>query len=94
MGRLSHTKYILKDIQSRVKVTRRYHPLLNQELEVLKADKSIVFVRMSDGSALKIPRGWTNADGEAHHQELSNLSVFTVDSLRELMDLVDILKQR
>ena len=94
MGTLSQTKYILQYSPAHVKVTRRHHPLYNQELEVLNADKVTLTVRLADGSAMKIPRAWTDADGPACIQEPSFSSVFTLEALRELMNLVCILRSR
>lgn len=93
-GQLSHTKHILYKSPARVRVTRRYHPLLGQELEVLKADKQTLVVRLADGSALKMPRAWTDAAEASggHHSAL--LTVFSVNALRELMTLVDALRNR
>jgi hypothetical protein len=94
MGQLSHTKYILYNSPSRVKVTRRHHPLYNQELEVLNADKQVLVVRLADGSPMKMPRSWTDADGAGLTQEPTFLSVFTIESLRELLNLIEALRNR
>ena len=94
MGQLSHTKYILYNSPSRVKVTRRHHPLLNQELEVLKADKMSLTLLLADGSAMKMPRAWTSANEATRAQESSLLSVFTLEALRELLVLVGVLRNR
>jgi hypothetical protein len=94
MGQLSHTKYILYNSPSRVKVTRRHHPLYNQELEVLNADKHMLIVRLADGSPMKIPRSWTDANGSGPAQEPAILSVFTIESLREMLNLLHTLCNR
>jgi hypothetical protein len=57
-GKLSRTKYILQNSSPYVKVTRRHHPLYNQELEVLNADKQTLVLRLADGSPMKMPRAW------------------------------------
>jgi hypothetical protein len=93
-GKLSHTKYILYNSPSRVKVTRRHHPLYDEELEVLNADKQVLVVRLADGSPMKMPRAWTDADGAARVQESSLLSVFTIEALRELLNLLGTLRNR
>ena len=93
-GKLSHTKYILQNLPLHVTVTRRHHPLLGQELEVLKADKNNLTLRLADGATLKMPRAWTNADGATGTQQPSISSVFTVEALRELMALVGTLRNR
>jgi hypothetical protein len=94
VGKLSHTKYILYNSPSRVKVTRRHHPLYDQELEVLNAYKQVLVVRLADGSPMKMPRAWTDADGAASVQESSLLSVFTITALRELLNLLGTLRNR
>jgi hypothetical protein len=93
-GKLSHTKYILYNSPSRVKVTRRHHPLYNQELEVLNADKQTLVLRLDDGSPMKMPRAWTSADGGAPAEEPSISSVFTIEALRELWNLLGTLRNR
>lgn len=93
MGSLSQTKYILHNCPPRIKVTHRHHPLVNQELEVLKADKVNLIVRMADGSALRMPRSWTNADGDRERND-SLASLLTLETLRELMELIDALQRR
>ena len=75
-------------------MTRRHHPLLNQEFEVLKADKSNIILRVLDGSALKMPRAWTDAEGTKGAHMISASSVFTLESLRELIELVDLVQNR
>ena len=53
-------------------------------------------LRLSDGSRMRGLRRWTDADGDARTPDGSPLedSVFTEDSLRELMVVVDALLQR
>jgi hypothetical protein len=51
-------------------------------------------VRHFDGGTMKIPRGWTNADGEQAVARVSHPQVFTVEALRELLDLTDAFRQR
>jgi hypothetical protein len=62
-GRLSPTKYYLSDIDAKVTIIRRHHPLQGLELEVLSAGRATVVVRLAGGSAMKLPRRWTDADG-------------------------------
>jgi hypothetical protein len=76
-----------------VRVTRRHHPLYDQELEVLNADKQVVVVRLADGSPMKMPRAWTDADG-AGPAEPTLSSVFTIEALRELLNLLGTLRNR
>jgi hypothetical protein len=77
-----------------VRIIRPHHPLLDQEFEVLKADTHRVVVRHCDGGTMKIPRAWTNADGEQTSARAFRPQVFTVEALRELLDLIDALRQR
>lgn len=94
-GRLSSTKYILRNTPERVRVTRRHHPLLGQELEVLIPGKGYLVVRHQDGAALKISRAWTDADGGSP-EPLADRSTrrLSVEALRALLDLSDVLRQR
>ncbi len=94
MGSLSHTKYHLRDFPERVTVTRPHHPLLNQQLEVLRPGGQWLVVRLPDGTAMKIPRSWTDADGPSAGGALSGSEVFTVEAYRELLALIDALKAR
>ena len=94
-GRLSQTAYILRDTPERVKVTRRHHPLRGRELEVLiQQGKSLLVVRLPDGSAMRMPRAWTDADGGGVPDELLGTCVYTPESLRGLIRLVDALHAR
>ena len=49
-----------------------------------------VVVRLDDGTAMRIPRAWTDAD--AMPGEPAGESVFTVDALRELLNRVAALR--
>ena len=53
-------------------------------------------LRLLDGSRMRVPRHWTNADGDAGTTDVPEPedSVFTVESLRELTAVVDALLQR
>ncbi len=75
-------------------VTRPHHPLQNQQLEVLRPGGQWLVVRLPDGSAMKIPRDWTDADGPSGDGALSGSEVFTVEACRELLTLVDALEAR
>jgi len=60
---------------------------------VLKGGNKELLVQLEDGSAMKLPRAWTDADGAeipAHCQE----TYFTYESLRRLMVLAEALKER
>jgi len=94
-GRLSQTAYILRDTPERVKVTRRHHPLRDRELDVLiQQGKTLLVVRLPDGSTMRIARAWTDADGVAPPEELSVTCIYTPESLRDLIRLVDALRAR
>lgn len=93
-GVLSQTEYIRKDSPTRVRVTRRHHPLYGQELEVLTEDKRHIVVRSPDGLSLKLPRLWTDVDGADCGGYSSGDVLFTVESLRELGALLEALARR
>jgi hypothetical protein len=76
-------------------VTRRHHPLLGEQLEVLVEGRGDhLGVRLPDGSTTRIPRAWTDADGAAESREPAAATVFTVDALRELIELVEAILHR
>jgi len=77
-----------------VRIIRPHHPLLDQELEVLKADAQRIVVRHFDGGAMKLPRAWTSADSERSSTRAFRPQVYTVAALRELLDLIDALQKR
>ena len=93
-GRLSQTKYHLKDSPSWVKITRSHHPLQQQQLEVLNVGPKSLVVRLRDGSTMKIPRLWTDIDGVASSAEMCGSETFTLEAFRELIELIDNLKRR
>jgi hypothetical protein len=78
---------------ARMAVTRRHHPLRGRSLEIFRAGRNDLTVWLADGSRILMPRGWTDADG-AQEESSVQLTVFTVDSLRTLLVLVDALKRR
>ncbi len=70
-------------------------PLRGSELEVLSQQgKTLLVVRLPDGSALRMPRAWTDADGGDVPDELVGTCVYTPESLRGLIRLVDALRAR
>jgi len=93
-GTLSQTKYLLRNTPDRVKIIRSHHPLLHREFDVLKADQHCLVIQHFDGDSMKIPRVWTDADGEQESRQRSHPLVFTVGALRELLDLTDALRHR
>ena len=60
----------------------------------MSAGKVWVVVHLGDGSAAKIPRRWTDADGTTQCVELGGNSKFSLIGLRELLKLVDALGGR
>jgi len=46
-----------------VRLARRHHPLLGQELEVLSASAKNFVLSLPDGSKLRVPRAWTSDAG-------------------------------
>ncbi len=83
----------LSTIPAKITIIRRHHPLEGQQLDVRSAGGSTVVVRLTDGSSLKIPRHWTDADG-LERTEFSGDSPFTVYGLRELLRLFMSLRKR
>jgi hypothetical protein len=75
-----------------VKITRRHHPLEGQVLEVVRGGQNQIVVRPPDGTPMRVPREWTDADGEAWRRSAEK--IFTVDALRDLIHLVDALRGR
>ena len=60
----------------------------------MQQGKTLLVVRLPDGSAMRMPRAWTDADGGAVSEELSVACVYTPESLRELIGLMDALQAR
>jgi len=81
-------------LPERVEVTRRHHPLFGGELEVIHANKVVLTIRLANGSTMKMPRAWTNAGGATGVVEALRCSVFTIEGVRELIDLVSALRRR
>lgn len=75
-------------------MNRRHHPLEGQSLEVVRGGKSELVVRHPDSMTMRIPRAWTDADGPPPPREKAAETQLTVDALRELMHLVDVLGDR
>jgi Family of unknown function (DUF5372) len=86
-GKQQHTTYSRYYTPSDVTVTRRHHPLLGQRLEVAIGGASAIVVRMSDGTTMRIPRTWTDADGAPPHEPAE--TVFSIEALRDLLRLLD-----
>jgi hypothetical protein len=60
---------------------------------LLQEGRSQLVVRASDGLPMRIPRSWTDVDG-ARVSEPGVACAFTRDGLRELIELVDVLRKR
>lgn len=73
-------------------VTRRYHPLHGQQLAVVSGSRKQVVVRLADGTAMRMPRSWTDADGPPAPGATED--VFTVEALQELVELVEVIGRR
>jgi hypothetical protein len=58
--------------------------------------KRFLVLRLADGSRMRVPRHWTNANGDEGATDVPTPedSVFTVESLRELTAVVDALLHR
>ena len=78
----------------RVLVTRRHHPLEGRELDVVRGGRSQLVVRHPDSLTMRIPRGWTDADGTTAPPKTEPDTQLTLDALRELMHLVGLLGDR
>lgn len=87
-----HTTYNHYPTPAQVKITRRHHPLEGQALEVLRGGQTHIVVRPPDGTPMRVPRAWTDADGAPPQSNVER--AFSVDSIRELIELVDGLRRR
>lgn len=90
-GSPSQTQYNSRSTPTHVKLIRRHHPLVGQVLEVIRGGRVQIVVRLSDGTAMRLPRSWTDLDPVAL---LPTESIYTVDSLRELLECVAVLRRR
>jgi hypothetical protein len=76
-------------------VTRPHHPLQGKEVVVLVEGRGDeLTVELPDHSTMRIPRKWTDADGAGTDSPERPPAVFTVEALRELVELVAALRQR
>jgi Family of unknown function (DUF5372) len=94
MGRLSRTKYNLRNVPERVTITRAHHPLHDQVFEVLRGGNERITIRLADGTSMHVSRSWTDADGMKAPAARRRGSFFTSDSLRRLFLLLDGLLSR
>jgi hypothetical protein len=68
--------------------------LFGRELEVIRANKVMLTIRLHDGSTMKVPRAWTNAGRVMGVIEPRRCSILTIEGVRELIDLVSVLRRR
>jgi len=73
-------------------VTRRYHPIEGRVVEVVTGGPTQIVVRLDDGTTMRLPRTWTDADGAPPPR--CSERVFTVEALCELVERVDMLRGR
>ena len=86
-GRGLETKYNRK-----ISVTRAHHPLLGKIFELAQPLGNSITIILPNGCRMKIPRQWSDIDGAKPCLSLD--SVFTGNSIKELLDLVDLLLNR
>jgi len=92
-GRVSPTTYYLSNSPAQITVVRRHHPLQGRTLDVLSAGKDTVVVRFANGSKMRFPPRWMDADGARQCPELQGDSRFCLIGLGELLKLVDMLRR-
>jgi len=56
--------------------------------------KQRITIRLADGTSMHIPRDWTDADGVAPDSDGGREGFFAIESLRQLINLVDALSSR
>jgi hypothetical protein len=66
--------------------------LYGQRLEAVSGGAAAVVVRLADGTTMRLPRSWTDADGAPSHEPVE--SVFSVEALQELFRLLDAIGRR
>jgi hypothetical protein len=87
--------HIVKNTPEQIRITRRHHPLLGKELAVCIGGDHHLVVRLADGSTMRVPRDWTDADGlDVQEQVQGTARVFSIEALRELIAVVDGLQQK
>jgi len=84
MGRPSQTPYNNCPTPAEVRVTRRHHPLEGQVVKVLAGGPAQMVVRLRDGTSMRLPRAWTDADGASPSKRSEH--VFSAEALRELIE--------
>ena len=93
-GKSAHNRYdhFTTPTPCELRLTRRHHPLLGQRLELLQGGRRELLVRTETGAIMRIPRAWTDADGTLANPE-HTASVFTVESIRQLSELLRALRR-
>jgi len=68
--------------------------LRGQGFDVLQGGKERITIRLVDGMSMRIRRDWTDADGVDPSTKNAHERFFRVESLRELIELVDAFSRR
>ena len=84
------SEYSRREASITVRLTRRHHPLAGQVLDVVMSGRTQIVVRLGDGTAMRVPRAWTDAEGTSVP---TGESVFTVEALRALLARVALLRR-
>jgi hypothetical protein len=77
-----------------VRIIRRHHPLEGIELDVVRGGSTELLVRHPDSLTMRIPRAWTDADAASPPPRAGPDTQLTIEALRDLIDLVDVLRDR
>jgi hypothetical protein len=83
-------EYSHRDTRSTIRLTRRHHPLEGQVFDVVMSGRTQIVVRVPDGSVMRLPRAWTDADGAPLVRAAER--VFTFEALRALLARVALLR--
>jgi Family of unknown function (DUF5372) len=75
-----------------VTVTRPHHPLHGQRFATVWGGPTHVVVRLGDGTSMRFPRAWCDADGGGSQRATE--TILSVEALRELIELVQAIGQR
>jgi len=77
-----------------VTITRPHHPLRDQAFEVLMGGNERITIRLADGTSMRVARRWTDADGVTPADGGRRDNIFTVESVRRLVGLLEVLLSR
>ena len=75
-------------------MVRRHHPLVGRSLPVVQEGRQQLVVRLPDGTTMRLPRAWTDADGEPPAAGSGRETVCSLGGLVELTDLIEALGTR